>query len=359
MRHRDHTAAARQPAPATLGGERRQLLRQLLALGSAAILAPPASSATTPTVAVVTDAALARYAFPAPHPFDGERQNALLHDTAAAALLARAVRCGSRPATRAELLRFHTAAHIARVSSAEARGLAALDDGDTPVYPGIFTAACHVVGAALATLSAVMGGEYRRSLQPIGGLHHGARDHASGFCVFNDLGVVIATLRRDYHIERIAYVDIDAHHGDGVFYGFEDDAGVIIADIHQDGRTLFPGTGGADETGRGGAAGTKLNIALPPRAGDREFLAAWPAVEAHLARFAPQFFILQCGADGLAGDPLAQLEYSSAVHAYVSARVCALAARHAQGRVMAFGGGGYDHANLSQAWGAVLAALLA
>lgn len=200
-----------------------------------------------------------------------------------------------------------------------------------------------------------MAGEDPRTLQPIGGLHHAGRDHAAGFCVYNDIGVVIETLRRVHKISRVAYVDIDAHHGDGVFYGFEADPGVIIVDLHQDGRTLFPGTGRADETGRGAAVGTKLNIEMPPRAGDVEFMRAWPAAEAHLERYAPQFFILQAGADSLAGDPLAQLEYSAAVHAHVTRRLCALAARHAAGRLMVFGGGGYLHANLARAWSAVLA----
>lgn len=94
---------------------------------------------------------------------------------------------------------------------------------------------------------------------------------------------------------------------------------------------------------------SELNIELPPRAGDREFMQAWPALEAHLEKHAPQFFILQCGADGLAGDPLAQLEYSPAVHAHVARRVRALAERYGGGRLMAFGGGGYKRANLAQA----------
>ena len=241
---------------------------------------------------------------------------------------------------------------------AEQHGLVALDDGDTPVFAHLHDIAAAVVGAALDGMEGVLNGAAQRSLQPIGGLHHAGRDHAAGFCVYNDIGVVIETLRRVHGIARVAYIDIDAHHGDGVFYGFEADAGVIIADVHQDGRTLFPGSGRPDETGRGAARGTKLNIELPPRAGDREFMQIWPAVEAHLDNHAPQFFILQAGADSLAGDPLAQLEYSAAAHEHVARRLCALAARHAQGRLMVLGGGGYARANLARAWNAVLAVLL-
>ena len=282
----------------------------------------------------------------------------LLHEADTQGLLRRALQQTGRVTTRDELTRFHTAAYIDIVASVEAVGRQALDDGDTPVFPGIYHTSAYVVGAALAGLARIMDGACRRTLQPIGGLHHARRDHAEGFCVFNDLGVVIETMRAEYGVQRIAYVDIDAHHGDGVFYAFENVAAVIIADIHQDGRTLFPGSGHADEIGRGAAAGTKLNIELPPRAGDTEFMRAWAAVEAHLTKFEPEFFVFQCGADSLKGDPLAQLEYSPAAHAHAARRLCLFADRYAQGRLMAFGGGGYNRGNLARAWSAVLRELL-
>ena len=159
-------------------------------------------------------------------------------------------------------------------------------------------------------------------------------------------------------MQRVGYLDIDVHHGDGVFYAFEDDRDLILADVHQDSRTLYPGTGREDETGTGTARGTKLNVELAPGAGDAEFLQAWPRIEAHFERFEPEFFLFQCGADGLAGDPLAQLRYSPAVHAHAATRLVNLANRFARGRVMAFGGGGYDRSNLARAWAAVLRALL-
>ncbi|CAN0330691.1 unnamed protein product, partial [Phaeothamnion confervicola] len=301
---------------------------------------------------------LASYGFPPPHPFGTDRQSAFLREAERQGLFARCETLRGRLATRDELLRFHTPAHIERVMQAQQRGDAALDAGDTPVFARMHEIAATVVGSALAGMELLLRGQHQRSLQVIGGLHHAARDHAAGFCVYNDIGVVIETLRRVHKLARVAYIDIDAHHGDGVFYGFESDPGVIIADVHQDGRSLFPGSGRADETGSGEALGTKLNIELPPRAGDREFMAEWPRIEAHLERHAPQFFVLQAGADSLAGDPLAQLEYSAAVHRHVSERLCILAQRHAEGRLMVLGGGGYKRANLAQAWSAVLAVLL-
>ena len=233
-----------------------------------------------------------------------------------------------------------------------------LDAGDTPVFPGVYRTSAHVVGAALDGLARIMNGQCLRTMQPIGGLHHAGRDHAAGFCVFNDMGVVVETLRREYGIQRVAYLDIDVHHGDGIFYAFEDDPDLIFADIHQDSRTLYPGTGREDETGKGRAKGTKLNIELRPFSGDAEFMESWPRIEAHFEKFKPEFFIFQCGADGLRGDPLAQLRYSPAVHAHATQRMVMLADTFAQGRIMAFGGGGYDRTNLARAWSAVLADLV-
>ncbi|PZP51184.1 MAG: acetoin utilization protein AcuC, partial [Azospira oryzae] len=173
-----------------------------------------------------------------------------------------------------------------------------------------------------------------------------------------DTGVLIETLRRDYGIRRVAYVDIDVHHGDGVFYAYEADPDVAVADIHEDGRYLYPGTGHAHETGTGPAEGTKLNVPMPPGAGDQAFFEAWERVEAYLRRFKPEFLILQCGADSLEGDPLAHLCYSPAAHAHAAKRLAAIADEFAQGRLMAFGGGGYNRSNLAAAWSAVLKALI-
>lgn len=244
------------------------------------------------------------------------------------------------------------------MAAAEATGLTFLDNGDTPVFPDLFAVSAHVVGAALEGLRDVMAGACLHTLQPIGGLHHAGRGHAAGFCVFNDLGVVVETLRRVYGVARIGYVDIDVHHGDGMYYAFAADPELIIADVHQSGRTLYPGSGAAFETGKGAAAGTKLNIELAPGSGDEAFLQAWFEVEAHLQRYQPEFFLFQCGADGLRSDPLAELEYSPAVHTHAARRLCSIAEACAQGRLMAFGGGGYDRLNLGRAWSAVLRELL-
>lgn len=309
--------------------------------------------------ALYVDDGLGRYGFPDGHPLGIDRQGAFLREAAAQMLLERVRVLGGREATREEIERFHAPGYVSRVASAERDGLSLLDAGDTPVFAGMYEISAYVVGAALDAVARVVAGECGRTLQPIGGLHHAGRAHAAGFCVFNDPGVVIETLRREHGIRRVAYVDIDVHHGDGVFYAFEDDPDLIFADIHEDGRYLYPGTGAAEETGKGKAAGTKLNIPLEPGAGDREFLDAWSKVEAHLEKFAPEFVVFQCGADGLHGDPLAHLEYTAAAHAHAAQRLCMLADRHARGRIMAFGGGGYNRLNIGRAWSAVLSAFVA
>ena len=307
---------------------------------------------------LIADEGLARYGFPDGHPFGMDRQQAFLDEANLQGLLETVLLKSGRPASQAELERFHRPDYVAFVRAAQSKGLDYLDAGDTPVFPGLFDASAYVVGAALDALDAVMNGECLRTFQPIGGLHHAGRNHAAGFCVFNDLGVVIETLRQRFGIERVAYIDIDVHFGDGVFYAFEDDPNVIIADIHQDPRTLYPGTGFSHETGKGEAVGTKLNLPLLFGSGDDEFRDVWPQVERYLEKFSPEFFVFQCGADGLDGDPLAGLRYTHEAHAYATRQLLKLAEKSAEGRLMAFGGGGYNRTNLGNAWSAVLAEML-
>ena len=212
-----------------------------------------------------------------------------------------------RIATRAELATFHTPAYIDLVEERSVIGQGYLDAGDTPAYRGIFEAASNVVGATLTAVETIMSGEAQRAFIPIAGLHHASRGHAAGFCVFNDCGVAAEVLRSRFGLKRVAYVDIDAHHGDGVFYSFEDDPYLLFADIHEDGRYLYPGTGAASETGVGAAKGTKLNLPLPPGADDAEFHRAWARIETYLEESQPEFILFQCGADSLEGDPITHL----------------------------------------------------
>ena len=169
---------------------------------------------------------------------------------------------------------------------------------------------------------------------------------------------MIEALRRRCGINRLAYVDIDAHHGDGVYYAFEEDPDLAIADIHEDGRYLYPGSGAANEEGKGIARGTKVNIPLPPDSDDSEFFCAWSRVEALIEDHKPEFIIFQAGVDSMAGDPLAHLRFSVAAHTHAAKRLVQLANKYAKGRLLVYGGGGYNLDNIASGWCAVCKELI-
>ena len=293
---------------------------------------------------------IAAYGFGDPHPFGTDRHDVFHAELARAGLDDRLAFGHPRVARVDEIALFHTPDYIDKVSRLSAQGYGYLDEGDTPAVPGIFEAASAVVGAVLGAVDEIMHGNYRRAFVPIAGLHHAARNTAAGFCVFNDCGVAAEYLRKQYGVRRIAYVDIDAHHGDGMFYGFEDDPDLIFADIHEDGRYLYPGTGAREETGTGRARGTKLNLPVAPGADDDEFRMAWVQVEAYLEAQRPEFILMQCGADSLEGDPITHLCWTEEAHAEAAAALCRLADKHSGGRIIGMGGGGYNRRNLARAW---------
>ncbi len=309
-------------------------------------------------VCVYDGEALARYGFGRGHPFGPDRLAAFRHELNRLGLDGCVDILPPVLASEVEVARFHSADYIARVQAMSRDGTGLLDHGDTPAFPGMYEAACYVVGTLLDAVARVVDGRCGRSFVPIAGLHHARRDGAAGFCVFNDIGVAIETLRQVHGIQRIAYIDIDAHHGDGVFYAFEDDPTLTIVDLHEDGRYLYPGSGRRDETGRGDARGSKLNIPLPPGADDALFHRLWPTIEDQVRTARPQIILLQAGADSIAGDPLAHLNFTPATHGYATERLCRLADELCGGRLVATGGGGYDRGNLARTWCAVVQALL-
>ena len=309
-------------------------------------------------VAVFVGEALAAYGFGDGHPFGPDRMGAFWDRMQSLGLDGRVQVCEPVRATDEQILRFHTPEYLQRVKRQSETGEGYLDYTDTPAFKGVYEAAATVVGTSLAALDAVMAGRCRQAFVPIAGLHHARRGEAAGFCVFNDCGVAIETLRSEYGVGRVAYVDIDAHHGDGVYYSFADDPQLCIVDLHEDGRYLYPGTGDITETGGGAAAGTKLNVPLPPDADDALFFKVWESAEAFVDKARPGFIILQCGADSLGGDPITHLDFTSAAHRHAAQRLRALAERHCDGRLLALGGGGYNRTNLAAAWTSVVEALL-
>ena len=302
--------------------------------------------------------ALADYGFKDGHPFGPQR-----HDAFKAELirqgLDRALALQVPVAANSDRLAlFHTDDYIDKVRDYSVSGYGYLDGGDTPSFAGMFEAASHVAGSVTDAIDRIMRGEFKRAFSPIAGLHHARRHVAAGFCVFNDCGIAIEYLRQQHGIKKVAYIDIDAHHGDGVFYSFEDDPDLLFADIHQDGRTLYPGTGFANETGKDAAEGTKLNIPVPPFSNDSVFREVWPLVEDYLRKHEPEFILLQCGADSIRGDPITNMEFSPAAHAQAAASLRRIADDYCGGRMLAMGGGGYNHDNIARGWTAVVESMI-
>ena len=263
-------------------------------------------------VGVLEGKELLLYSFPPPHPFTNERAKKFWDELAKKGVPVR--RLPPQKADKDLIGLFHTSEHIRFVELASNLGYGALDQGDTPAYHGVFEAAQYAVGSTVSAIEKVMAGDVDHAFNPVGGLHHATRDSSAGFCVFNDICIAIELLRKNYNVQRILYVDIDVHHGDGVFYSYESDPEVFIFDIHEDGRFLYPGTGASTETGYASAKGTKVNVPLAPGSGDADVAARLPRLEEFARMARPEFIIFQCGADGLRGDPIAGLDYTPGTH---------------------------------------------
>jgi acetoin utilization protein AcuC len=250
------------------------------------------------------------------------------------------------PAERSELELVHDPAYIDAVRQAGRDGLGNLAYGlgtpDNPVFSGMHEASALVVGATLAAARAVWRGDALHAVNIAGGLHHAMRRSASGFCVYNDPAIAIRALL-DEGAQRIAYVDIDVHHGDGVQAAFYDDPRVLTISLHEHPATLFPGTGLASETGRGDGRGYAVNLPLPAFTGDAGWLRGFDAVVPPLLRaFRPEVLVSQHGCDSHRLDPLAHLELSVDAQRRAALMVHDLAHEVADGRWLLTGGGGYE-----------------
>ena len=260
------------------------------------------------------------------------------------------------PASLDEIAAVHDPAYIEAVQRASrdpravdfVRGLGTADD---PIFAGMHDAAALVAGATLAAAREVHSGRAQHAINIAGGLHHAMPGQAAGFCVYNDIGVAIAWLLAQ-GIDRIAYIDVDVHHGDGVQAMFYDDPRVLTMSIHESPLTLFPGTGFADEIGGPGALGSAVNIALPAGTGDQGWLRAFHAVVPMvLQSFNPQIIVSQQGCDTHIDDPLAHLSLTMDGQRASYEAIHRWAHRYADGRWIAVGGGGYEWVDVvPRAW---------
>ncbi|MEU7044030.1 acetoin utilization protein AcuC [Streptomyces varsoviensis] len=217
-------------------------------------------------------------------------------------------------------------------------GLGTVDD---PAFAGMHEASALIAGQSVGAAEAVWRGEALHAVNFTGGLHHAMPGGASGFCVYNDAALAVARLL-ELGARRVAYVDVDVHHGDGVQAAFWEDPRVLTISLHEHPSTLFPQTGWPQETGADGAEGSAVNVALPAGTGDEGWLRAFHAVVPELlAAFRPDVLVTQHGADTHFEDPLAHLAVSLDAQRMVAESCHALAHEHAGGRWVALGGGGY------------------
>ena len=225
--------------------------------------------------------------------------------------------------------------------------------GDNPPFLGMHDAAAAVAGGSLQAIEAILRGDVEHAFHPGGGLHHAMSARASGFCIYDDPALAIARARTEG--VRVLYVDLDVHHGDGVEAIHAADPGVLTVSFHESGRYLFPGTGFADEVGEGSAAGTIVNVPLPPGTGDGAWLGAVTSLLPELAaEFRPELIVSQHGADSHLWDPLAHLGNTVSAMGAAARLVHELAHEHAGGRWLSTGGGGYDaYRVVPRAWALV------
>jgi len=223
--------------------------------------------------------------------------------------------------------------------------------GDNPIFRDMHEAGALVVGASIAAAEAVLDGRVAHAFNAAGGLHHAMPSRASGFCVYDDPAAAIAwMLARG--VERVVYVDVDVHHGDGVQEIFYADPRVLTISIHESGEYLFPGTGFVNERGEGDAEGTKVNVPLHPGTGDEAWLEAFREIVPPLVRrWKPDVLVTQLGCDTHASDPLAHLRLTTTAYREAAKMLHDLAHEAAGGRWVATGGGGYQWARVvPRAW---------
>jgi acetoin utilization protein AcuC len=304
-------------------------------------------------VTVVRDDRLAAYDFGPSHPLAPVRVQLALALAEALGVLDGVDVVGAVTASDDVLRLVHTPDYLAAVKRERYDAPRGLGTPDDPLFAGMHDAAALVAGATLVAARAVHDGSAQHAVNVAGGLHHAMPGSASGFCIYNDPAVAIAWLLAQ-GVERVAYVDVDVHHGDGVQAAFYDDPRVLTVSLHESGRTLFPGTGFPDETG---AAGTSVNVALPMGTDDAGWLRAFSAVVPPLVHaFGPDILVTQHGCDSHASDPLAHLMLSVDGQRAACLALHDLAHEVCDGRWVAVGGGGYQLVQVvPRAWTHLLA----
>ncbi len=253
-------------------------------------------------------------------------------------------------ATISEMKKFHSAKYLEALQQAAQGKMTddilsmGLGTPDCPIFKDMFNYASWACGATLTGAELILSGETDRVFNPSGGFHHAKAEKAAGFCYINDL--VLACMRFLAQGKRVLYLDIDAHHGDGVQEAFYSSNEVMVISLHESGKTLFPWTGFENEIGEGDGRGFNVNIPLPVGICDEAYIKVFSEIIIPLIKaYAPDIFVLQLGMDALAGDALAHLELTNNVHAEIIGRILGF-----DKPVLATGGGGYHVANTVRGW---------
>jgi len=256
-----------------------------------------------------------------------------------------------RSASEEELMLVHTPEYVAKIKELSVNGSGEIGDPDTPPFKGMFEAAKLAVGGTLTAIDLVMSGKVDHAWNPGGGFHHAKKDKARGFCIFNDVAIGINYLRNKYGISKIMYVDIDAHHADGVQEIFYNTSDVLKVSFHESGRYLFPHTGFTSEIGEGEGRGYSINVPLPMGTFDEAYIHTFEKIIPLLIEyFQPEVIIYLCGADGHYLDPLSHLSLTTETYSTVTELLHQLSHKYCDGKLIGLGGGGYSLNATTRIW---------
>ncbi|WP_394940001.1 acetoin utilization protein AcuC [Psychromicrobium sp. YIM B11713] len=313
---------------------------------------PTDAKLLAPATCVVWDSDLTAYDFGPSHPMSPARLALTAELSEQLGLFERDGVSVLKPyvASDEQLLTVHDADYIAAVRSVSADPHTVEDRGlgteETPAFAGMHEASARLVGGSLLAVESILSGESQRGVNFSGGMHHASRGKASGFCIYNDAAAAVQRLL-DAGVSKVAYIDIDAHHGDGTESIFYNDPRVLTVSLHESGLFLFPGTGFANEIGGPQALGSAVNIAVPAHTGDGGWLRAFHAVVPQIVRaFGPEIIVSQHGCDSHRDDPLTHLNTSVDAQREAALSLSTLANELCEGRWLAVGGGGYSVVNV-------------